>query len=130
MPRYENEYKYTNRFGSAYHTWVVVGARIGMHLHISDQGEEDARKHQIQRFSGGIEIHYRSPPDYMKDDAPSQMDCWVLGGPCWHDGSSLQAMESWIPFWKSAPHDHERMFRALEHELEERDPAATEGKEE
>lgn len=114
------KYEYTHQFSSANHTWSVAGARMGVHLHISEM--VDGYKPEYgPRFSGGIEIHYRAPPDYMKDDAPSGNPCWLIHGPCWHDGSSMQATEFWIPFWQENPFDHERMFRALEKELIDRD---------
>lgn len=117
----QKKYEYTRRFGKAYHNWIVVGARIGVNLHITDLGEKDAKEFNCDRYSGGIEVHYRSPSDYMKDDAPSHNHCWVLECPCWHDGSSMQATEFWVPFWLSNPHDHDRMFVALENRLRELD---------
>jgi hypothetical protein len=93
---------------------------MGLHLHISEM--VDGYKPEYgPETSGGIGIHYRTPPDYMKDDAPSCNPCWLIGGPCWHDGSSMQATEFWIPFWLANRNDHERMFRALEKELNDRD---------
>ena len=124
MKRYECKYEYSRPWGSVNHSWSVVGARLGIHVHIADQGEERAEKHQIERYSGGIEFHYRSPPPYMADQCPSQKTCWLLGCPCWHDGSSMQASDFWIPFWLQDPHNHERMFREIERRLEEADGGA------
>lgn len=40
------------------------------------------------RWLGGVEVHYTSRPDYMRD-TPSNERCAALGGlPCWHDGSA------------------------------------------
>jgi len=108
MERYRCTYEYTTRLGYAYHVWTLVGAKGGLHLHINDRGKDD----KYGRYSGGIEIHYRTPPEYMSNQPPSQ-DCHVLKAPCWHDGSSLQATERWIPIWQSHPHDHDAMFRSL-----------------
>ena len=113
--KYECEYKYTNRFYPE-HMWKVVSARMGIHLHITDLGE----KNTAMRYSGGIECHWRSPPDHMKDEVPHK-NCWVLGGVCWHDGSSMQATEHWIPLWLLAPNDHDEMFRLLQNALEEQE---------
>lgn len=121
MSKFVCKYEYKRPFSWASHTWSVVGARLGLHLHISVMDDKDHKDYGGPRESGGIEIHYRTPPDHMKDDAPYPGACWLLGGPCWHDGSSMQATEFWIPFWKENPHDHERMFRALEKELLDRD---------
>lgn len=109
MSKYRCTYEYTVRHGWPFHVWTLVGARGGIHLHISDRGEKD----EYGRYSGGIEIHHRSPPEYMQDQPPSHDECHVLKAPCWHDGSSLQASERWIPAWLADPHDHDRMFRLL-----------------
>ena len=110
--RYRCKYEYAYRFDHPMHLWSLLGARGGLHLWITDHGEEHERKCG-NRYLGGIEIHYRRPPEYMRDQPPSQDECWLLCAPCWHDGSSLQAMERWIPLWLVAPHDHERMFQGL-----------------
>lgn len=113
--KYECKYTYESRFGHIYHNWTMVGARLGVNLHIVDMGE-DAK---IVRYSGGIEFHWRSPPEYMRNEVPSHKNCGVLGGPCWHDGSSMQASEFWIPAWKEHQNDHDRMFKMLQVRLEE-----------
>lgn len=121
MAKYRCEYKYSKPYGSPEHTWTVVARHGAMHFHASDCGEEHAKKFgRDNRFSGGLEIHYRTPPDYMANDAPSQDKCWLIGCPCWHDGTSLYASETIIPFWLVAPNDHERMFTFLIREYEER----------
>lgn len=116
--RHRCKYEYTNEY-NARHLWSVVGRHGAIHLHISDMGKERSEKYCTEQFSGGIEIHYRQPPSYMRNDAPSQDRCWLLQGPCWHDGSSLQVSESWIPRWRASPHDHERMFTMLKSEYDD-----------
>ena len=116
---YKVKYEYEPNFGIGRHTWSVCGARIGAHLHISDIGEERGREYG--RYSGGIEIHYRTPPEYMKNDAPTSINCWLIGGPCWHDGSSMQATEKWIPMWLRNTNDHAVIFRELKRVIEEID---------
>ena len=118
MSRFTKRYEYHIRFGHPRHIWIVVGARIAVHLWIDDMNKEGDH---YPRYSGGIELHHRAPPHYMKDDAPAQPHCDILDGPCWHDGSSLQAEEHWIPMWKAMPHDHDAMLAALERELIIRD---------
>lgn len=117
--KFRTKYIYEVPHGNAYHTWVVIGARMALHLKITDMGEEHRVKYG-GRYSGGIEFHWREPPEYMADEPPSNDHCWVLQAPCWHGGSSLQASGHWIPFWEAAPNDHGRMFRELELELQER----------
>lgn len=113
--RYRNEYRYAPRFGYPEHIWTCIGAKGAMHFHVTDMGEN--HKHG-DRYSGGLEQHSRQP--FGTDEAPSHEKCWLLGGPCWHDGTSLYAHETLIPMWLAAPNDHERVFRMLEHEYENR----------
>ena len=113
--RYTCKYEYSKRFGRPFHVWTVVGQYGAIHLHISDTEHRD----DIDRFHGGIEIHYRTPPDYMENTAPSQDRCWLIKTPCWHDGSSLQATEHWIPLWECDPHNHDKMFDMLSRRADE-----------
>ena len=69
---------------------------------------------------GGLEMHYRTAPDYMDRKHPSHEHCHVIDGPCWHDGTSLYAHDVIIPIWLQAPHDHRSMFRWLKDEYERR----------
>lgn len=117
--KFSSKFIYERLYGQPHWTWLVVGRKGAVHFHVSDCGKENGEKYG-QRYSGGLEIHYREPPSYMADHAPSQNRCWVLKCPCWHDGTSLYASERVIPFWLSAPDDHERIFRFLEHEYMER----------
>ena len=107
-----SRYEYAPRFGSQHHTWIVTGALGAIHLHISGPHHYDGQDH----WSVGLETHYRSPPDYMANYAPSHDQCWVLKGPCWHDGTPLYAEERYLSWWQVEPNDHDAMFRRLEHE--------------
>jgi len=107
--KFRNKYTYEIQFGKPLHMWTSVTQLGGMHLHIRDGGENA----KYERYTGGIEMHYRSPPAYKEGEPPSHDDCFLLHQPCWHDGSSLQASEFWIPFWAEAPNDHDRMFSAI-----------------
>jgi len=101
----QNEYRYFMYYGAPSHEWVCKGDEGAVHLHITKSSVSDYAYH------GGLERHRRhgdGPPDFP--------DCEILGGPCWHDGTSLYAEEVLIPFWLEAPHDHERMFRRMEEE--------------
>ena len=95
-----SQYIYTpgsSRHGYDMHTWTTITAGGALHLHITDYGANwQDKEYFSERFSGGVEVHYRTPPEYMKDDAPSQDKCWLLKCPCWHDGSSNWAMEIWV----------------------------------
>lgn len=115
MPKFRNKYELHDHYGSWNHTWTVIGRHGAMHFHVLDLGE---RKDGLDRYSGGLETHYRTPPEYMADRVPSQDKCWLLGCPCWHDGTLLYAMENLLPFWLADPHNHTRIFRRLESEYE------------
>lgn len=113
--KYRCEYRYKREFKHAYHTWIVIARHLAMHLHVTDLGEEND-----PRYCGGIEQHWREPPNYMKDEAPSHDRCGVLEAPCWHEGSSMAATDHWIPHWLVDVNDHDRMFRLLEGEVNKR----------
>lgn len=74
--------------------------------------------------SCGLEIHYAAGhvPEYLDGNAPTNTDCWLIGGRCWHDGTSLYATESLWPMIESWLRigDHEAIFRCLEREADER----------
>lgn len=117
--KYRCRYVYSARFGSPRHSYELIGAVGGIHFHVTDYGDEHAAKFG-ERYSGGLEIHLRQPAEYQRHDPPSQDECWLLKCPCWHDGSSLYASETIIPFWLCDPGDHERMFGWLRREAERR----------
>lgn len=112
MSKYVCEYKYENRFNSPLHSWTCIARHGAIQLRISE--------YKPGEWSGGLEIHYRQPPEYMADNAPSHEKCWLLGQPCWHDGTSLYVSETVIPFWLSDKSNHDRMFEFLQHEARER----------
>lgn len=107
-------YTYTNPFGSANHEWSVIGPCAAVHFHVSVNAQYGD--------TAGLEIHYFESPGYMKDRAPSHVDCRFTGGRCWHDGTSLYAMETLWPMIRSmlAEGDHDTVFRVLEREYETR----------
>lgn len=115
--KYWSRYEFSNNFDNPHHTWIVIARHLAVSLNISVFKDNP---------SGGIEYHYREPPEHMKDDAPSHNPCSILGAPCWHDGSSMQATEIWIPRWQESPHDHVRMLTFLEAAIEDRAMTTTE----
>lgn len=122
MSRFRHEYRLTPRFGSDNHCWICIGAKGATHLHISGpyMYPNEAGGPNEEHWSAGLETHYRSPPPYMADQAPSHDECWVIKGPCWHDGTSLCAQESYLPQWMNNPHDHKGIFNRLEVEYARR----------
>jgi hypothetical protein len=115
--RYAHQkYTWEKPFGSVRHMWQLVGPKGGIHFtaNIWDRAGSDP--------ACGLEVHYYEAPDYRRDEAPSQVNCWLIGGRCWHDGTSLYASETlWpmiVPMLRSG--DHDSIFRLLEHEADQR----------
>lgn len=84
--------------GSWLREWTVEGPRGAVTFHVTDfdQAESDTLR-ELSR-SAGLEVHYRQPPGYMSDRAPSHHQCEAIGRvPCWHDGTSLYAEETLLP---------------------------------
>ncbi len=98
------------------HIWSVVGPAGGIHF----WAEKSSCTEFGREYYGGVEIHYRKPPEYMDAESPTHDECWLLGQACWHDGSSLYAQEVWIPFWLAFKGDNEMIFRKLKREYEQR----------
>ena len=101
---YNFEYRYFSGALGMIHEWTCVGRDGAIQFH--------CRKSTTEEYHGGVEIHHRACPDYMGHSAPSQSMCHILKAPCWHDGSSLQATEDFIPYWKSGA-SHEKIFEKL-----------------
>lgn len=114
LPRtYRYQYRLSLRYGSWAHSYELVGRHGALHLHINDMGEKHA-----DRYSAGLEIHYRSPPEYMDDKPPTHDECWLMKCPCWHDGTTLYAETHFLPMFDGV--NHERLFLALATEADER----------
>lgn len=70
-----------------HHIWSVVGQAGGVNI----WAHPSAGRSWADEFYGGVEVHSRKP--MYGDSAPSHDECWLIGGPCWHDGSSLYFSE-------------------------------------
>lgn len=105
--------------------WIVVGESGALDFHCSHANTDLAR-----RFgrTGGVEFHYRSPKSYMREDYGCTHEyCWILGGKCWHDGTSLWASEYWIPLLERQGED--AVWIELEHQYRRHEwPAKAEGR--
>jgi hypothetical protein len=98
--RYTRKYVRTWFIDRWRHSWQIEGEHGGAELHISSyeiDGEE--------RWSAGLECHYRKPPEYMRGQAPSHSPCWLLHGPCWHDGTSTHAQDEFVPLFRAGAED-------------------------
>lgn len=93
---YRYNYQQCIRLDVVEHMFELIGAKGGCHLHLTDYGKAGERSefHQ-ERYSGGIEMHYRSARNSGRPDTPPDHDyCPLIKCPCWHDGSSLWVSEN------------------------------------
>lgn len=103
----EFKYELVESGGCSRHIFSAVDERGGMHFWVQRSFMDCVREH-----FGGVECHYRSPPEYMSREFGGD-ECWLLNAPCWHDGSSLLASEKWIPVWECDPDNHQAIFDLL-----------------
>ena len=68
--------------------YCVVGPDMGIDFHFSNTDP-------VWGPSAGLEMHYITRPSYLKDQEPFSENCWLTGGRCWGDGTSLYATE-WL----------------------------------
>lgn len=87
------QYQIVVRGGQDHHTWGLTGKRGGIHVHAweASSGWRD------ERWIGGIEGHSPIRREY-DSEKPSHEHCWLIHGPCWHEGSSLQFSEQIGPY--------------------------------
>ena len=105
-----SKYTYENLYGNPRHTYSVIGGKGAVHFHVTE-----IRRSDDECVSAGLEFHHREPPEYMKDDAPHEK-CWLIGGACWHDGTSLYAQDKIVPVWQDERHDTEAFLKTIEYE--------------
>jgi len=84
--KYRYTYKRTLRSGHWHHRYGVVFPKGAVEIQYFKSRGSDIYS---EEYLGGVEVHYKSAPEYMDKDKPSQDYCDYLGGPCWHDGSSM-----------------------------------------
>lgn len=116
-----HKYTWARRGDWIVHRWELVGPHGAMHFSAQ---VHDATNPTSERYetSCGLETHYAKAPDYMRDQAPSQVDCPLTGGWCWHDGTSLYASETLWPEFSQylQSGNHDAIFRTLEYEATRR----------
>jgi hypothetical protein len=80
--------------------------------------------------SCGLEYHSDFDPSGGQE-AAYHKNCWLTGGKCWHDGTSLYAFEHLWPIIKGhlARGDHDGVFRILEKHYDQRFDQNPEGQE-
>jgi len=76
--------------GGPEHMWTLKSEHGGIHV---SAWISQAWGNLPAKWLGGIECH--TPPS--ESQSPSHDNCWLLEGPCHHDGSSLQFCEQIAP---------------------------------
>lgn len=74
------------------HDWCLIGEAGAINI-----WAEPGSLRGWDRWLGGVECHWASPPDYYEGQAPHHENCWLIEKPCWHDGSSLYFSERIVP---------------------------------
>jgi hypothetical protein len=74
---------------------------------------DDKKLSYGEKGYGGVEVHYneKSKPEYLSEGSYHEQ-CLQNNGKCWHDGSSLWAIEYWIPY--VMPKGDDSIWRKLE----------------
>jgi hypothetical protein len=112
--------KYTKKFTKTWslddweYRWEILGAHGGAHLSIRPYKTSSG----VVEHSAGLEMHYRRPPKYMGDCAPSYARCFLLEAPCWHDGTSMYAQDFFVPLFLARAED--LIFSGMIHWCDER----------
>jgi len=77
------------------HIWSLAGPLGGVHIWAKRTDDKTYRRYG-ERYFGGVECHSPKPLyDFARE--PSDAHCWLIDGPCWHDGSALQFSEQVEP---------------------------------
>lgn len=107
-----HKYTWEKSLGVARHAWSLVGPLGGVHFTFYDHKDTP---------SAGLEFHHSPVCDYRRNEAPDHVNCWLIGGPCRHDGSSLYARETLLPMILPMIRngDHGTIFRFLEGEADQ-----------
>ena len=92
------QYEAVMRGGWMTHTWALKNDAGAIHIHAALS--EFRGEHS---WIGGVEVHSPVPFEYSSKE-PNHEHCWLLGGPCWHDGTSLYFSENIAPM---LPHPFE-----------------------
>lgn len=72
------------------HFWFAKGDMGAAHIWAVQHDPKRAASYG-EKYWGGIECHSPKPIyEHSEESKPHHDNCWLLEGPCWHDGSSLQ----------------------------------------
>jgi len=96
-------------------SWIVHGKALSVEFWVNvgmTEPLENLSLHGEPCWVGAFEVHNRAG-----DGEPSRSSCSVLGGNCWHDGTTLYArefFETWDQQDNSAFAECEKFLRGLE----------------
>lgn len=120
MSEFRNhKYEWSQPFTSTSHQWSFRGPLGGVSFSASLMPADSPYN---SGPSCGLEFHHSARAAHINgavtSEAPSHAPCWLLGEPCWHDGTSLYASEHCWPYIESylRTGDHPAIFRFLEGE--------------
>lgn len=80
--------------------YCLVGPRLTLDFHVD------------LPTLAGLEMHCDEQPSYLRDEEP-RIGCWLTGGPCWGEGSSLYATRTLLPLFET---DRTAFWQAMEQE--------------
>lgn len=90
--------------------WYVVGPLGGVHIWAR---EHDAKfSALLGKYIGGVECHWHCEAGEAHHD-----ECWLLKGPCRHDGSSLYFSERIAPMIENLNPESDGLKSFIEAEL-------------
>ena len=97
--------------GQPRYTWAVVGPEGAVHIW-AQQNAEDFSRQFGDRYIGGVECHWP-----VSADEAHHADCWLLKGPCRHDGSSLYFADYIAPMLSPENIEGENITSYIQSEL-------------
>lgn len=97
--------------------WSLKGDKGGVHLWAQFRPNFERCSITNELCYGGIEIHSPKPRyEWEDENTPAHKCCWLLEGPCWHDGSSL-AFDAWREIIEANIEDPEDISEIVNCEL-------------
>lgn len=93
--------------------WTLVGDKGGVHIWAQFSSDTVFGT----KCYGGCEVHFKTKPYEFYPDEPQHEKCWLLGGPCWHDGSSLYFDKNIRPMVEAYEDEPERITEFVNAEL-------------